>query len=509
MKIKKGINTLIRGLFLGSLLILLIGCSSSNSNRGCFTDTCEPVSCNVCPGVSKGNPEACIDCECYTLHKHVESSCAMGDNVEYTYRLTARVNLVDITLTDTIAEGASYVSSRPEATMSKDGMSWHFDSLASGESQTVKAVVKTEICGILSNCAIVTATPIACTSIFVGAPELEITKCGPKCVCLGDTVTFEINVTNKGDFAAECVMIRDIVPPGLSHRSGKTELVLDAGTLCPGESTCAKISFCAEKGGEHCNVARVEAGHCPSKEARACVMVVEPGVAITKMGPSSLFLGRSAEYTITVMNTGTAPLCNIKVVDNIPEGTSLMSAPGAYINNCCDATWTIDCLAPGESTSMNLSLCAECPCCCTNKVTVTGNSCNCCVSATDCVTTEWKGHAALLLETVDVCDPLMVGECTDYIIRVTNQGTAADTNIGIRATFPEETTPLRANGPAGHDISGKTVTFDTVSVLEAGSTICYRITAKAVSKGDAHLNVELTSDVLNGPIVEQESTQVY
>ena len=43
--------------------------------------------------------------------------------------------------------------------------------------------------------------------------------------------------------------------------------------------------------------------------------------------------------------------------------------------------------------------------------------------------TVWRGYAGLLLEMIDTVDPIQVGEMTDYVITITNQGTADDTNI--------------------------------------------------------------------------------
>ena len=55
-----------------------------------------------------------------------------------------------------------------------------------------------------------------------------------------------------------------------------------------------------------------------------------------------------------------------------------------------------------------------------------------CASAVTAVAqTEFSGLSALLLECVDVTDPIEVGQQETYIITVTNQGSANDKNIKI------------------------------------------------------------------------------
>lgn len=510
MKIKKIISTLTGSLLLGSLLFILSGCCFFKSS--CTTnETCQPTACDVCPADpidTNAKPQALIENHHYCLHKQAENACAIGETYEYIYTITPKVDLVDVHLFDTIPDGAEYVSGSPEADVKGDDLAWYFGSLGVGDVQTIKVTMRAEDGGLLKNCARITAIPVACTAVYVGAPALDIKKTGPETACIGECVKFEICVTNTGNFPAECVSIKDFVPDGFTHPSGKRELLLECGDLGPGESTKAHINLIAEKGGELCNVAQVSAGNCKGKEARACVVIAEPAISVSKMGPSMQFMGKHAEYTIIVTNTGTIELNCISVVDRIPSHNCVISAPGASMRGS-NAEWTIDSLAPAESRTLTITLCSDCACTCTNEVSVSTCCCSCNVEASDSVVTDWRGHAALLLEVVDVCDPLLVGETTDYIIKVCNQGTAADNNIEIRATLPGEIDPLRAEGPSANEISGKTVMFAPVPVLEPQHTLTYRISGRAVSKGDARIQVELTSDLIDEPLIEQESTQVY
>jgi uncharacterized repeat protein (TIGR01451 family) len=100
-----------------------------------------------------------------------------------------------------------------------------------------------------------------------------------------------------------------------------------------------------------------------------------------------------------------------------------------------------------------------------------------------------------------------VGENTTYTIRVTNQGTADDTNIKIVVQFPAEITPTSASN--GGTIEGKRVTFPVYPRLAPKAAFTYTIQAKGEKAGDARISVVRTSTDIPSPTTEEESTRVY
>ena len=121
--------------------------------------------------------------------------------------------------------------------------------------------------------------------------------------------------------------------------------------------------------------------------------------------------------------------------------------------------------------------------------------------------TEWKGYPALLLEVIDSHDPLLVGEETTYVIQVTNQGTAPDTNIDMKAVVPAGLELVSAHDTKG-SISGNTVTFAPYPVLEAKEVIQFRVIAKANATGDKRFKAYMTSDLSGESKFRKRATQV-
>lgn len=126
------------------------------------------------------------------------------------------------------------------------------------------------------------------------------------------------------------------------------------------------------------------------------------------------------------------------------------------------------------------------------------------------VETLWRGFAAVLVEMVDSPDPLLVGETTTYTIRVTNQGTAPDSNVRVRVSFPQNIQPVSVSGVTQGQMQGNLVSFAVLPTLAPKQVAVWSIKAKAIAQGDGRVSAEVDTQVLGGrPVTEIESTQVY
>lgn len=114
---------------------------------------------------------------------------------------------------------------------------------------------------------------------------------------------------------------------------------------------------------------------------------------------------------------------------------------------------------------------------------------------------------ALLLEAFDLSDPVAVGEETEYMIRVTTQGTMPAHGLCLDIECPPELQPLAING-SGKEVSEKTVRMPAFDV-PAGEARTFRLKLRALASGDARMKIALTGPDLDSPVVEEESTTVY
>lgn len=440
------------------------------------------------------------------LDKSAPAQVAVNEAYDYSYTVTAKDKAKKIVVKEQIPAGATYVSSSPEAEVKGSNVTWTLYNLAAGEQVPLTLTVKPTGTADLSSCATMKVFPEACTTTTVGTPQLAIVKTTPDPQVLnGAGVPWNITVSNTGNYCAYDVVVTDTLPAGVAHDSGDKKLTTELGTLAPGESRDITVNTTAVATGEHCNVAMVSSSNAGSAEDDACVVVVEAGLDVVKEGTPMQFVGKKASYQITVTNTGDVPLSDVVVTDTVPAQNKLLSAPGADISGNT-ATWTTR-LGAGKSKSFDVTVLGleEGTYC--NQVAASSAEYG--LSGDDDACTEWRGYPALLIEVIDTEDPLLIGEETTYIIQITNQGTAKDTNVGLNVQLPSELKIVSAAGDTKGSISGNNVSFAPYAVLQAKEIIEFRVVAKAVAEGDARFRAQMNSDLLKTPVPEEEATQVY
>jgi uncharacterized repeat protein (TIGR01451 family) len=440
------------------------------------------------------------------LEKSAPATVALNEPYSYNYTVVAKDKVKKVVVEEQIPAGTVYVSSDPEAEVKGSSVTWTLYNLEDGQNVPLALVVKPTAVADLSSCATVVAFPEACTTTSVGVPELAIVKTTPnEKVLINTGVPWNITVSNTGNFCAYDVVVTDTLPAGVSHESGNGKLVTELGTLAPGESRDITVNTTASATGEHCNVAVVDSSNAGTAQDDACIVVVEAGLEVTKEGTPMQFVGKKASYQIVAKNTGDVALSDVVVTDTVPAQNKLLTAPGAQIDGNT-ATWTTS-LGAGESKNFDVTVLGLQEGTYCNQVSAASAAYG--LSGSDDACTEWRGYPALLIEVIDTEDPLLIGEETTYVIQITNQGTAADTNVSLNVQLPAGLSVVSAAGDTQGTISGNNVSFAAYSVLNAKEIIQFRVVAKAVAEGDSRFKAQMKSDLLKTPVPEEEATQVY
>ena len=448
--------------------------------------------------------EGTIKTDLATLTKTAPAAAAIGETFEYNLHYTANENLDSLTITDKPGDGLTYVKSEPAATVADGKLTWTLSDLAKGQSGDARIWVKAEKEGTLANCATLVAVPKVCVATFVGKAQISIEKTGPATAVINSDVTYNIVIKNTGSLPAKDVVVTDTVPEGLSHSSGQSTLTFNVGELGPNETKQIPVTLKATAKGKHCNVAQVATSNAGKASSETCTTVLVPGLKVVKTGTKEQFLTRNATYEITVSNTGDTTLTGVVVTDTAPAGTTVVSTSAGGTASGNTVTWNVGELASGQEKTFNVVLTSPVP----------GNLCNSVSVATaeglresSEACTLWRGISALLLEKADNPDPIQVGENTTYTVKVTNQGTADDTNVKVVVEFPAEIDPVSASN--GGVVDGKTVTFPAFPRLAPKQAFEYSIVAKGAKAGDARVKFIRTSDGIPAPTTAEESTRVY
>jgi uncharacterized repeat protein (TIGR01451 family) len=246
------------------------------------------------------------------------------------------------------------------------------------------------------------------------------------------------------------------------------------------------------------------AGTAAPGPAAAPDSMAGPSVEISKKCPELRYLGREATFELTVTNRGGAAAQNVVVTDSVPATVEFISADGGGQREGGNVVWRLGTLEAGASRTLKVQV--RC-----NQIATVKNTARVSYCAESLAECEFpvRGVPAILLECVDDPDPVEIGNQTTYTITVTNQGTAVDTNIKVVATLPPEVEFVKAGGATEGKAEGATVKFAPVASLASKAKAVFTVTVKGVKAGDSRFRIEMSSDQVDSPVMETESTRVY
>jgi uncharacterized repeat protein (TIGR01451 family) len=441
------------------------------------------------------------------LERFVPAEVRASTDFAYQIRLTnlTRLEVRDLVLTELFPAGFKVRATAPRTVLDSEGRgTWKWAALAPGGTELIRVEGSTDRTEPLWLCGSVTFSTGWCANVNVVEPRLTLTKSAPREVLTCDPIPLQLIVSNSGTGVIRNVRITDALPDGWSTMAGQAGFVLNAGDLAAGQSRQFSVTVQALGAGTYHNRARAEDDSGLTAEAATTTIVRQPILAVTKRGPDVRYLGRAATFEITVQNTGDAPARDTVLTDPLPPGTELLAAEGGQLVGGT-VTWNLGTLAPQTARTVRLTIKP-------NEIGTVRNTALAqayCARGSAAATLHVRGIPAILLEVVDHPDPIEIGGNVTYTIEVTNQGSAASTNITIDCTLPEELQYVSATGPAPVRTTGSDVRFAPLASLAPKAKATYQVVAKGVLEGDARFKVSMNSDQTTSPVEETESTQIY
>ncbi|MEM8834881.1 MAG: hypothetical protein AAGD00_03570 [Planctomycetota bacterium] len=428
-----------------------------------------------------------------------------GFDVEYHVH-----NLTDGTLQNVMVmlestDNLNIRSSDPQATTSGGSTNFNIGDLAPRSTRIITINAEADRVGIASNCISVSYNNILCAATEVVEPAIEIAKTATPRVLLCEPITLTYRVTNTGTGPAENVTVSDTLPRCIEV-NGRNSVSIPVGTLMAGESRDVSVVAEATCTGTFGSSASAMSGDLSASSGQPETVVVQPVLEIECEARDFQFLGRNATYTFTVRNTGDGEARDARISASIPGNTTMVRASDGGSAAGGNVNWSLGTLGPNQSRSVELVLGSSTAS--TARVTARAEA-FCAEPVSTSCETEFRGIPAILLEVVDVTDPVEVGQQTTYIIRVTNQGTADDTNVRIVCELPAAQQFVSAGGATSASTRGNTISFAPVARLAPKAVVEWSIIVRANDEGDVRFGAELTSDNLTSPVIETESTNLY
>lgn len=450
------------------------------------------------------------ECGIVRLDKTMPNEVGLNRSFNYTISIT---NLTDTTLpnivvTEELPGHFKFMSAVPAAKEDGNKLVWDIASLGpKGTKQFTISGVATYV-DVLKHCTTV-ITPVipACATVQVIQPELKLAVTAPSEVLLCDVIPVRFVVSNAGTGSVQNVKVIETLPPGLRTTDGKGELVFDAGTLMSGQSRQFSAELRATATGKYVNKAIANSTSGLSIESTPITTAVGlPVLGISKTGPEEQYIGRPIAYEIKVVNKSDVAAKNTVLEESIPDGvTSVQATAGAKLAGS-KLIWEFGTLEPGASKDVRISYIPSNAGILVNNATA---SAYCAAAVNASMRTSVTGISALLMEVVDVEDPVQVGSYATYVIRVENQGSATATNIRIAAVLEDNLKYVSSAGSTAGVKEGQTIRFFPLGTLAPKATAAWRVVIEAARAGDVRFKVIMQADQLTRPVEKTESTHLY
>lgn len=468
----------------------------------------KPVVKSGCGSAFTSGSYPCGNCTIARLEKDMPMEVAMNSEFSYTINVInpTDTRLDDVVVTENLSENFKLSNTKPKADADGQMLTFEIGELGPGQTKVITISGMATSTDCLESCANVTYIIPTCASVAVVQPALKLVKTAPGSVLLCDAIPVKFVVTNTGSGSAGNVKIQDTLSAGLRTVDGKNAITIDAGTLAAGQSKEYSVTLKADKTGKYENKAVASSSAGLKAEASTVTEVRQPILTITKTGADNKYLGRSIDYEIVVTNKGDAPARDLVVEDKLPAGAKFVSASNGGKALAGKVTWNFDMLSPGDSRKVSVTVMPDGIGTLTNIATATAV---CAEGVSASAKTTITGIAAVLLEVVDVDDPIEVGTNETYVITATNQGTSADTNIKIVCTLEDNEQYVSSSGATTGSSAGNTVTFAPLPTLAPKAQATWRVTVKALKAGDVRFTAVMTSDQLTRPVQETEATKLY
>jgi uncharacterized repeat protein (TIGR01451 family) len=401
----------------------------------------------------------------------------------------------------------------------------------------------------------VPAPGAACVGPTTAAPPLDVRITGPDRAYVGDTVTFEIIITNRGSTTATGIVIKDRFDPGLVNEPGPGRIPppspikrLLGEDLLPGQSKRVGAEFRVTAAGRLCQSIEVTGNGGIVAAAEACLTATEragmgappptttpgpvapepttpvpatsPGamgrVSLNVTGPQTASVGQDVDFFIEVANDGSQPLTNLKVFSDFDQALDPKGASEKVAGYEGDAIyWTIASLSPRQTKRYQV----QCTCtkeawraCVRVKVTAAEAS-----PATQEACLAIRAAAAPATAGLSMTVGTLYGSITEgkqltYVIRVTNTGRTEDGQVVVKVIVPPEMIPslLETFGPTRANTQGQIIEFLPVDKLAVGdaNALTYRVRVQAKRAGDVVLKAEVTSRAQRQPVLAEARTTI-
>jgi uncharacterized repeat protein (TIGR01451 family) len=384
---------------------------------------------------------------------------------------------------------------------------WQINVLPAGGEKVIKVTVQPKEKGDFDHAVTVTMQAGAKARTVVREPRLKVeVRPSKKEILNGNPVTYDISVSNYGDYVARDVVIKAKLGSGLYHKRG-TDLVLpiadlqghESGELKPGDTITARLEVDAKAMGKQpCTITVTSPDVTTEVSASAEIEVVEPQLSLTVSGPSERYTDTVARYRITLRNTGTATAKKVQVAAQVPSGGKPIGVePRAlWKPEVLAFFWLVPEMPPGDTQDFEVEV----------KMGSIGSfQLQVAAKADEPPVRQVKQYARTDIRgvsrvRVSLSEPRGVldeGEETEYEVSLTNDGSQEATNVLVTGTVSDNLQVVSVSGPDGQPqpvakgTDSHKVPLPPIDRIPIGGKVVLSFRVRAIRAGDATCQVQV------------------
>lgn len=400
-----------------------------------------------------------------SLAKTVSMGTTRGGNVTYTIGVTNNGPnpAGNVTVRDELPAGLTFISDVGDGDYDPSTSIWTIGTIANGAGASIVLTARVDAAGPFVNTAEIATSSVfdpnstpgngaagendqATVAFTPSQIDLELDKsiiagANPT---LGDNVSFRVVVSNTGDATATGVVVRDLLPTGLTFVSvNPTNASYNAatgqwtvGSVAAGTPQSIEITARVDAGGALTNTAEIIAanetdrdstpGNGVAGEDDQDSVVVMPQLAELQLAKStnnpSPNVGESFQFTLTLTNASLATATGVTVRDVLPDGLQFIDddrPDGEYVP--ATGVWNVGTIAGAATRTINLTVSPTRPGTFTNRAEITASD------LFDPITTNNAADVAVVVPSIDLsltktvdATRVDIGDTVTFTIIVTN-----------------------------------------------------------------------------------------
>lgn len=414
---------------------------------------------------------------------------------------------LDVAVEVALPEHVRFEGADPQPVEDGDRLTWQVGRMSGDQTAIILVRLAPQTEGNFTPRAAVTCTQATAAEIRVAQPELSLEVSGPEQASVGQSATYQFHVTNRGDGAAVNVVVHAKLDPSFEHPQGE-RVEYRLGMLAAGETRSVEVVLSGRDHGEFEILGAVTAGDHILARAEHVVHIARPHLELDLEGPGRRFVDRKANYLVQIHNPGPAVAENVHVTQAVPEGFRFVQATpgGSYDAKLRQVGWFVGRLEADETAEVGLQLI---PTEVGQHLLSAEVQADAGVIGSAELETRVDGVSAVVLEIVDMDDPVEVAGRTAYQLRVSNHGSIPARQVQVGAKVPSQLRVTDAIGPTAGDVRDSQVTFDTLDRLEPGETRVFQVFVECLEAGQATFRGFVRSDDQDQPTTVEELTRVY